>query len=135
MLDNRSPNCFSSSYKQRAMMHMRICRHCWQTGGRKISLAAIFRHHFFYKTLMHYKTNLSSLSTFSKQISFSEQFNKFVKLRKGPIYPSNQTHGDVTFLEIARWLVKRMIIVIASRWTNAVVINTTEIPWGFSTER
>ena len=58
-----------------------------------------------------------------------EHFNdKFVKLREGHIYPSNWKHGGLTFLEIANWLVKRMIIFIVSRQNNAAVINTIEIP-------
>ena len=39
---------------QRTMMRMRICRHCWQTGGREISQATIFQHCFFYNTFIQH---------------------------------------------------------------------------------
>ena len=56
----------------------------------------------FTKQLYNTKQTLAVYQLLSKQISFPEQFNEnLVKLREGHIYPSNQTHGGVTFLEIA----------------------------------
>ena len=69
----------------------------------------------FTKHLYNTKQTLVVYQLFLKQVSFPEQLNdKFVKLCEGHIYPSNQTHGGVTFLEIANWLVKRTIIIIVS---------------------
>ena len=50
------------------------------------------------------------LSKTNQQLS-----DKFIKLRKGHIFPNNRTHGGVTLLEMVNWLVKRMIVIKVSR--------------------
>ena len=45
---------FSSSFKQRTRIRMRICTHGWQTGDKEIDQTATFWHHLFHKTLVQH---------------------------------------------------------------------------------
>ena len=53
---------FFSSVKQRRIMCMRICKHCWKTGGREISKTAISAM-FLLQNIYTVLKSLSSLLT------------------------------------------------------------------------
>ena len=92
---------------------MRICTHGRQTGGREINQTATFWRRLFYKTLVEH---LHSVITFFYNKVFLARFhNKRAIVHEGPGYPSNQPHRGVIFSELAYWLLKRIIKVIASQ--------------------
>ena len=111
---------------------MRICKHRRQAGGREISQVPYIGSVSFTKHLNNSKETSVAFQLLSKT-NFPLQLNiKFVKLHKGLICPINRPNCGMTFSETVYWLVKCMIMLIASKKTNAVVSNAGGMPFGTS---